>query len=187
MTLRSMAAVALLLAMPGLVSAESLAEAARREQARREKLKAQGTTTKVVTEAELAASKGDLVSTPASTTSRPASLPSMRTSPPGQGQSGAREGATSAQDEAEAYWRERAASARGRLAQAEAVYAALDRQIRLGQPGRLDENGQVRMYSQAQLKRRADEAQVEVEAARKDLDRTLDEGRRAGALPGWLR
>jgi murein DD-endopeptidase MepM/ murein hydrolase activator NlpD len=181
---RIAAALSLLLVAPLLAHGESLAEAARREQARREKLKAQGApATKVVTEAELAASKGDLVSVPASPTARP----SPRTPAPGPGQGGAREGAVSAQDDAEAYWRSRAANARARLEHAEAVYAALDRQIRLGQPGQLDENGQIRMYSQAQLKRRADEAQAEVEAARKDLERTLDDGRRAGALPGWLR
>jgi hypothetical protein len=50
-----------------------------------------------------------------------------------------------------------------------------------------DANGLRVIYSQQQMKVMADAAQIHIEAARKDLDDLLDQARRAGALPGWLR
>jgi hypothetical protein len=43
------------------------------------------------------------------------------------------------------------------------------------------------MYSARQLKQMADRAQAELAEAQKALDDLLEQARRAGALPGWLR
>jgi len=59
--------------------------------------------------------------------------------------------------------------------------------IRIGQPAMYDENGKRVIYSMQRMKSMADEAQAELEAAKQALDALLDEARRAGALPGWLR
>ena len=59
--------------------------------------------------------------------------------------------------------------------------------IRLGQPAKYDENGRRVIYSIHQMKAMADEAAAEIRQAQEALDDLLDEARRAGALPGWLR
>jgi hypothetical protein len=167
---------------PATAGAESLADAARREKARREKVQAAtGKATAVVTETELAASKGELATVLSGPAGRPAARASGGAPPrtPAAGGSGS--------DDREEYWRSRMGEARARLAAAEARYETLDRAIRLGQPGIYDSNGRRRAYSLQSLKAMADEAQAEVEEARRAMARLEDDARRAGALPGWLR
>jgi hypothetical protein len=50
-----------------------------------------------------------------------------------------------------------------------------------------DENGRRVIYSNQQLKAKADQAQAELAAAQGAMESLLDEARRKGALPGWLR
>jgi hypothetical protein len=64
---------------------------------------------------------------------------------------------------------------------------ALQRMIIIGQPARYDANGQRVIYSSQQMKEKADAADAALATAQADLEKLLDEGRHAGALPGWLR
>ena len=87
----------------------------------------------------------------------------------------------------EQFWRGRSAQARVRLEAAQSQYDRLQRAIRMGQPAMYDGNGQRVQYSAQDLKAMADAAEAELAAAQAGLDAVLEEGRRAGALPGWLR
>lgn len=163
------------LALPCLVEPGALADAARKEQERRAKTGAR-TVPRVLTEQDLASSKGELATV-------------MAGQAPSSGKiraAGTREAAP-APEKTEAYWRQRVTAARLQLEDAEQRYAAIDRMIRLGQPGWTDSSGRSVMYSQQQMKTMADEAQRAVAQARQALEQVLEEGRRAGALPGWLR
>ena len=59
--------------------------------------------------------------------------------------------------------------------------------IRFGQTGSYDTNGRRVIYSIHQMKAIADAAAAELAAAQAALEGVLEEGRRAGAQPGWLR
>jgi hypothetical protein len=188
-------AAACLVALAASSTAGSLADAARREQERRDRLKANGVPAALITDAELAASKGDtanIMSGPALTgpaaREAPDTPPAARPRPASpRNRRGLAEPLPDGEKGTEEYWRNRAAEARALVQEAEAEYAALDRQIRLGQTGQRDANGIVRRYSIHQMKARADAAQAAVTEARRDLEQVLEAGRRAGALPGWLR
>jgi hypothetical protein len=173
-------------ALPALVQAQSLADVARKERERRDKLRKAGTPTRVITEEELKAAPGRLASLPTegepstASGSRPADEPPNEGTPPPPNPS------RRLLNE-EQHWRSLVGRARARLRDAEARYRQLDRAIRIGQPEMYDANGLRVIYSQQQMKVMADAAQIHIEAARKDLDDLLDQARRAGALPGWLR
>jgi hypothetical protein len=164
----------LLLALPALALGQSLAEAARKEKARRDEVRKTGPPTRVVTEEELKTTRGQPVPPESPAASKPPSPPPLDSSRQERAQK-------------EAYWRTRGAEARQRLAVAEQRYAELDRMIRIGQPARFDENGRRYIVSQQRMKVLADEAEAEVANAKKALEDLDDAARRAGALPGWLR
>ena len=50
-----------------------------------------------------------------------------------------------------------------------------------------DANGKRVIYSIHQMKAMADASAAQLVAAQSALDKVIDEGRRAGAQPGWLR
>ena len=187
--MRSSGLALCLLALAAMVSAQSLAEVARKARERRQKLRKTGTVTRTVTDQDLASQKGRLANQPvpgdeedepgakatASPSSRPASTPS------------ATDTRRQTREDQEAYWRGQVAQARARIERAQRQYDSLNRSIRLGQPAMYNEEGRRVIYSTRQMKTMADQAQAELEAAKKDLEDLLEEARRAGALPGWLR
>ena len=87
----------------------------------------------------------------------------------------------------EDYWRGRAGAARARVERAQRRLDALQAMIRFGQPGQVGENGRITIYSAQDMKAMADAAAAELAAAQAELESVLEDGRRAGALPGWLR
>jgi hypothetical protein len=126
-----------------------------------------------------------------SSRSRAASPP---TSPPGQG---------------EAYWRQRAREARNRVARAESRVAALNLEAAKGTYGfagpgcniaksgmnmTTEEVKKWKCYASSpeaiahqETLKKLDEAKAELERARRALGDLAEEGRKANALPGWLR
>jgi hypothetical protein len=177
-----------LLALPALASGQSLAETAQKERQRREKLHKEGVAARTVTDDDLSSAKGELANQPGAAESE-AEKPAERKASESAGRSedSARRAEENERKRKESYWRTRAAEARRRLAVAEARYRDLDRQIRIGQPLRYDENGRRTIYSQQQMKEMADEAEAELAEAKQALDDLLEAARHAGALPGWLR
>ena len=93
----------------------------------------------------------------------------------------------------ESYWRNRAQQKRKAIATAEAQIAALQQQLAAlrndlsptgtGDPFRL----QTQQAEMAKVSAALVEAEKELERAKQDLVDFEDEARRAGALPGWLR
>jgi hypothetical protein len=176
------------LLLPAFASGQSLAETARKERERRDTLRDAGRDAPTLTEADLAASAGRVANdrdegdsaADEERAERPDRVRSLS-------RSGDRDSERDSRAEFERHWRERAVDARLRLEEAERRYRGLDRMIRIGQGARYDENGRRVILSGAELKRRADEAQAELAAAREAFEELRKEGRRAGALPGWFR
>jgi hypothetical protein len=177
--------VLLLLVVPVLAGGQSLAEAARKERERREKLRSKGESSGVtLTEEDLAASKGTLANDPETSSEREEADRNKPTSTePARSRSQAPRQAVSQ----EAYWRGRVTRARARVTRAEQRRRRIDYMIRIGQPAMYDSNGTRVIYSPQRLKAMADKAQLELESAQQALEDLLEQARRAGALPGWLR
>jgi hypothetical protein len=178
--------LAMLSMLPALAAAQSLGEAAKKERERREKLRQAGVSTRTLTEDDVASTKGQLANDP----NEPAAVEEV---PPPRDLESGESGPVSAVREpasggrGEAYWRRRVGAARGRLAQAQERHDFMQAVLRRGQPAAYDENGKRVMYSIHQLKVKADAAAAALAAAQKALDDTLEDARRSGALPGWLR
>jgi hypothetical protein len=180
-------AAALVLGTAGTAVPQSLGDAAKKEQERREKLKQGGSSTRTVTEQELAATKGTLANDP---NQRAAKGPEAGGDKKDARSRKAEKSSTEPPQEpaqGEEYWRRRVAEARARLADAQRRHEAFERMVQLGQPAQFDENGRRVIYSAQQLKAMADAATAELKAAEDAMAEVLEEGRRAGALPGWLR
>jgi hypothetical protein len=173
-----MLAVALLL-LPSPVRAESLAEAAKREQARREKNKQEGVKPIVITQDDVKEHKDSSADTPsnaggssASSKAGSLSLGTETLSPSG------------ASEEA---WRSRAQAARDRVAAARKRLAETPEGIRKETDAYgLDNRTHGTMISIVPNPAYA-AAQSELKNAEKALADLDDEARRAGALPGWIR
>jgi hypothetical protein len=170
------------------VAQDSLADAAQKERQRREKAAQAGAHPKVLTEDDLAAAKGQ-VANAASTTASPA--PALVAPAPGSQNrpTPVRPAANAAPDlgKNEAYWRGRHAAAKARLDGAQKRWFAMERVIHGGQPMQYDASGRLVMYANSALKQMADQAEAELNAARKAMDDLEEEARKAGALPGWVR
>jgi hypothetical protein len=179
--LRFFGAFALLLALPELAAGQSLGETARKERERREKLRQAGDAAPLVTDDELAANKGTLANDPKQAV--PAQPEAQRPATRGGRAVPQERGVPNA----EAFWRSRASAARRRAEEAQERCDAFQRMIRFGQPGSYDANGRLVIYSQQQMKQMADAADAELASAQAALEQLLEDGRRAGALPGWLR
>jgi cell division protein FtsN len=189
-------ALALLLAGPALVRAQSLGEVAKREQEKQEKKKKSGkppATVKVYTEEDLKKARE--------------SESGAVTVLPENGNVDAAPAASSEDDEVvsgegrpaggrrrtEAYWRGRATRLRDAVAEADQRIKELETRIaglrndmnptNLQDPNRLQTRDRELREAMGSL----DAARREAETARKALDGLEEEARRAGAPPGWVR
>jgi hypothetical protein len=176
-----------LVGLPALAGGQSLGDAARKERERRVKLREAGASVRPLTEEDLATTKGELANDPKA---QPTKVEDGETSKR-EGGTAARGPSAAAPEEASAkneeHWRRRVAEARVRLAEAQRRNDALQQMIRLGQPARYDANGRRVIYSIYQLKKMADVAAAELASAQNALENVLEEGRRSGVPPGWLR
>jgi hypothetical protein len=189
MALRAGWLLSILVVVPALAAGQSLGEAARKEQKRRDGLRQKGVHSRPLTEEDLATTKGTVANEP---TQGAAASPDGEAAPANDGAAAPGTSLLEVMGDAssqsgEAYWRGRAARTRARIREAERRHEALQLMIRFGQPAMYDENGKRVMYSVHQLKGKADQAAADLAAARQALEDLLEEGRRAGALPGWFR
>jgi hypothetical protein len=164
----------------------SLADAAKKEAERREKAKKAGAATRTLTEEDLASAKGTLANTPAGKGS-PAPTTAGGKDHPGMRVTEVPDEAPTEGARGEDYWRGRVGAARARVEGAQRRLDALQAMIRFGQPGQRGENGRITIYSAQDMKAMADSAAAELAAAQAELETVLEDGRHAGALPGWLR
>ncbi len=185
--MRSWYAAACLVLLPALAAGQSLGDAARKERERRAKVRETGGSTRTLTEEDLATTKGALANDPkaqpattndhraAGTTggARPLRLPGVE--------------APSTETQGEEYWRRRVAEAQARVEQAQRRHDAFQRMIHLGQGEMYDANGKRVIYSIHQMKAMADAAAADLATAQAALEKVLEDGRRSGAQPGWLR
>jgi hypothetical protein len=162
---------------------KTLVEAAREEKERRSHA---GESVAVITNKTLPYSKGQL------TFAQPAAKPATteKGTAAGKGEKGKEKALGEAHDDV--YWRQRGLEIRQRLHQADDEISKLQQEVA---------DLRQRFYSEADFAKRDTQVKPEwdraldrlrrkkeeVEATRKELDAYLEEGRRAGALPGWLR
>ena len=178
-----------LVAMPLAANAQSLGELAKKEQERREKVRKAGVSTKTLTESDLANTKGTVVDARA-TEGGEAAGSETASAPAEAGAAGATPAAGSEEtprETPEESWKRRVGHARARVAHAQQQHDYMQQVLRSGQPTMIDENGRRVMYSNQQLKAKADAAQAALTTAQTALDNLLEEARRQGAQPGWLR
>jgi hypothetical protein len=184
--MRLWCAAACLVALPAFAYGQSLGEAARKERERREKTREAGGSARTLTEEDLATTKGTLANdpkAPPATTAAPRTTGT--TSGSGLAYSPIPVGASP--ETREEYWRRRVAQAQARVEQARRRNDAFQLMIRFGQAGSYDANGRRVIYSIHQMKAMADAAAAELAAAQAALEGVLEDGRRSGAQPGWLR
>ena len=194
------AVLALLLAAPGLGSAQSLGEVAKREQEKQEKKKkdkggkAAGEV-KVYTEEDLKKARestaGNLTILP-DTGAAGASVSSSSEEAAALARETMR-GGDGALPADESGWRARAADRRNAVRVAESRVQTLEAQVaglrndmtitNTQDPNRLQTQGRELADAQANL----ESAKRELDAARQALAGLEDEARRAGAMPGWVR
>lgn len=173
--------LAAIASLAGFIEAQSLGDAARKERERREKARGSGAAARTITEEDLAANKGALANDPRE---RPAARADAAETPakpePARAQ-------PSPEKRGEEYWRSRVAQARSRLDTAQRRRDEFRMAVQWGQAEQYDENGKRVIHSIYKMKELADAADRELAAARPALEDLLEEARRAGALPGWLR
>ena len=175
--------VCLVGAMPS--EAQSLAAAARAEEARRQKNRDNGVKVEVVDAKALdaAGGKAGTLSSPGTSGKTAARTAAPSAASPGTGSASAspRDGRD------ESYWRARVRQAEARLADAQAAYDTLASMSLV--PGYVyqDSHGKTVINSIEELQAMTARAKAERDAAQKALEDVHEDARRSGALPGWLR
>jgi hypothetical protein len=171
--------------LPALVLSQSLGDAARKEQERRQKLAAQGVKARAVTSDDLASGSGGSVS--------PAPSPKPSPSADGKAPAATTEAANTGGDEArtrrqsEDGWRRRMAQARARLERATKRHDTLAGMSLSPGEYYVDAENRPLITSVEQLQRLTAEAKAEQAAAQQALEDIEEEARRANVPPGWLR
>lgn len=174
--------VSLLLAtalLPLASSAQSLGEAARKEEARRQKNKERGVKAPVFDDSKIAKT-GAAVPAPAASTA-PAS-PSPAPALPDSGDAEAEQ-----RRQQEELWRGRMAEARIRRDEAKQGHDVLNALSLAPRESFVDEQGRTLVRDAEHLRQLIAEAKAKWDAAERAIDEVEEAGRRAGALPGWLR
>jgi len=174
----------LLLVAPSLVSAQSLADVARKEAERRKATKGAA---KVYTNKDLV---GEPVPSGVSTPAAPAPAPPAAGQEPGQAAEDPSKEPESPQKD-EKYWRQRMTEARDKLAQNEVMQAALESRLNAlatdfvnrDDPAQRATISNDRQKAQSQLER----TKKDIEGLKKEIADIQDEARKAGVPPGWLR
>lgn len=182
----SFAAAALMVAAPGFAQTPTLAELAKREEARRKAVQAPA---KVVTSDDV--KKG----TPATAPAAPATAAPAATAPATPAAApGADDKANTKADEPvkdQAYWQQRISQAREELRRNEMFADALQTRINSltadftarDDPYQRARIGEDRVKALAEL----DRLKADVALGKKQIDDIQEEARRAGVPPGWVR
>jgi hypothetical protein len=184
--MRSMVAV-LVLAGAATASAQSLADVARQEEARRKSVSGTGKVyTNEALQPEPPPSPG---SVPASTPTPAA--PDASATPPADGSKPAAPGAAGATPKTEAEWKKRIADERDALSRAQIFAEALQSRINVlsadfvnvDDPARRDVVAAERQKALAEL----DRVKGEITAHQKEITNIQTEARKAGVPAGWVR
>lgn len=157
------------------VSAESMAEAAKREQARRKKIEEAGARAHVI--------DAEVVRTVAPPDPRATPRPTATDTPATDGEEAPDESEVRKQNEAT--WRQRVEAARARLAEAQKSFD-WTQTIPYDAERLLDGQDRVIAEGAVAIEKVKADAKAELAAAREALERLLEDGRRAGVPPGWL-
>jgi hypothetical protein len=187
----SLAAAAVLVAAPGFAQSPTLAELAKREEARRKAVQAPA---KVVTGADVKKGTPAAPATPAAGAPAPAaaagSTPATATDKPAPATD---KPATKPDEPAkdEAYWKDRITQVREELRRNEMFAEALQTRINSltadftarDDPYQRARIGEDRVKALAER----DRLKTEIELQKKKLDEIQEEARRAGVPPGWVR
>ena len=175
--------LALLLAAPSFVSAQSLAELARQEEARRKAAKGAA---KVYTNKDLSGGQDSTITTSGAGTTAPAAAGQAPAEPapaPAQEPEGPKKD--------EKYWRQRITEVQDKLAQSEIMLAALESRINAlttdftnrDDPAQRAVITQDRQKAVAQM----DRTKKDIERLKKEAADIQEEARKAGVPPGGLR
>jgi hypothetical protein len=161
---------------------QSLAAAARAEEARRQKNRDDGVKVEVVDAKALDAAGGK-----SGTLSSPGTPGNTAVQTPPSGSSEGATRASSRDGRDESYWRARVRKAEARLAETQAAYDRLASMSLV--PGYVyqDSKGKTVISSIGELQAMTASAKAERDAAQKALEDVHEDARRSGALPGWLR
>jgi len=189
--MRFLASIVIVL-VPALASGQSLGEVAQKERERRQKLKASGASAQVVTDESLKTNKGSLANDPGA----------AQASPPPTTEPGAPPAAVNAAKPtprppapvppgapvvSEQEWRGRALETRRRIADRQRRYDYVST-LRL-RPDEffVDEGGQKVAASPENLQKATTAAQLQLDAAKRDLEDLQEEARRQNVPPSVLR
>jgi hypothetical protein len=183
MTRNVVGAVALLLLAPLAVAAQGLGDASKKEKARREQTKAPKTQT--YTQDDLATRPLEANDpAPREGESAPPAVTPAPVVPDADESSRAEE---SRRREDEYLWRGRVREATARVDKARRAHETLAGLTLVPGYEYQDANGRTVIGSVAELQGMTAQAKAELDAAEKDLADLLEEARRAGVPPGWLR
>lgn len=171
--------------LPALVLGQSLGDAARKEQERRQKLKAEGVKARAVTEDDLSA--GTPSPAPGKPVATPSPQPADAKTTPATTAVGAADDEARQRRQSEDAWRRRMALAHARVERATKRYETLSKMALSPGEYYVDSENRPLITTVEQLQRLTAEAKAEQEAARRAIEDLEDEARRANVPPGWLR
>ena len=164
----------------GVVSAQSMGDAAQKERERREKLKQKGDGAAVVTSDDLKSNKGNLANDPKAVPG----APSARGEAP---RSSARPDLENSRKTSEEEWRRTSALAREGVARAQQQYDYWRNQYLGPSEYFVDEDGKKVVGGADSLRKLIAQAKADLEKANADLAALEDQARRENVPPGWLR
>lgn len=159
-----------ILASPSLAFPQSLGEAAAKEKARRKQVATKASPAPVYNNDNVTSSKGSLANDPTK------AAPEQTSAPP---QTSAPASSTEGRGKDEALWRRRYAQAVARLDHAKQEWEKVQNPQQVGfRQGMVAAKPTQALYEQIK---------TEMQSAQQALDNIMEEGRRAGIPPGWLR
>lgn len=189
--------LALLMGLARLAGAQTLAEVARQEEARRKAIAAKGQV-KVYTNGDLRGGESPKAAPAPAPGGAPAAAPAGEpaagqaeaASPTNPAPSGAQQQEPE-QKQDEKFWRQRMTDARNDLAQAQVLLAALESRVNALTTDFVNRDDPVQRAGIAQDRQKAldemDRQKKEIERLTKEIAKIQDEARKAGVPAGWLR
>jgi len=179
--------------LPTMTSAQSLAEVAKKERARRDKNQEKGVEAQEFTETEIFGEDEEEPGDGVDGASDPDEGDAGRTDEPAfeidlsVGESPGSESGAEASGGDEAQWRDRSRQARTRVNEAHARKQRVDTLHYVPGMVFVDERGNVVIRSLAELRELVSAVDQEVTDAESALEALNEQARRAGVPPGWLR
>lgn len=161
----------------GVVSAQSMGDAAQKERERREKLKQKGDRAAVVTSDDLKDNKGSLANDPQAVPATPGEAP----------RSSARPALETSRRASEEEWRRKSAFARERVAKAQQQYDYWRNQYLGPSEYFVDDDGKKLVGGADGLRKLIAQAKADLEKTNAELAALEEQARRENVPPGWLR